>query len=523
MKLLAFLLALATVAYGHDKIVGCYWGVWSFYRPGYGAFDVDDIDASLCTHGMYGFADLDNATWTIKVWDPWYDQAPEDCGPDGSIYCHYDSYRRFINLKQSYPNFKPMISIGGWNAGSGSYSMMAADPQKRKTFIDSLSEFLDKYHFDGVDLDWEYPGDREGSDPENDKENFSKLVTEMKAMLSAKGKLFTAALTPDFRRLDIGYDVPVVSEALDVMFIMTYDYHGLWDNHNFTGHNAPIYFRDEENFEEHPGYKWNVYDTLNIWMDRGAPKDKMVMGIPAYGRGFTLDDPALDGLYCPANEGIPAGPYTRQKAFWGYQEILQAQNNDTLINLPGATPHDWKVVVDDCYKAPYMVNGPYWIGYADEESVANKVRYANLLDIAGVMVWSIDTDNFRGEWNQKKFPLLHSIQDTLNSGETLDPSNPKCSGTAPMCDVEPSTTTTTTTTTIPVTSPTTSSPFDPSQCTEVNDVIPYPGDCHRYLMCLDNGQGGYNLQVYTCGDWVFDPNIDACTDPGLPSNDILCE
>merc|ERR1712141_96063 len=262
MKLLAFLLALATVAYGHDKIVGCYWGVWSFYRPGYGAFDVDDIDASLCTHGMYGFADLDNATWTIKVWDPWYDQAPEDCGPDGSIYCHYDSYRRFINLKQSYPNFKPMISIGGWNAGSGSYSMMAADPQKRKTFIDSLSEFLDKYHFDGVDLDWEYPGDREGSDPENDKENFSKLVTEMKAMLSAKGKLFTAALTPDFRRLDIGYDVPVVSEALDVMFIMTYDYHGLWDNHNFTGHNAPIYFRDEENFEEHPGYKWNVYDTL---------------------------------------------------------------------------------------------------------------------------------------------------------------------------------------------------------------------------------------------------------------------
>ena len=46
------------------------------------------------------------------------------------------------------------IYIGGWNAGSGSYSMMAADPQKRKTFIDSLSDFLDTYKFDGVDLDW---------------------------------------------------------------------------------------------------------------------------------------------------------------------------------------------------------------------------------------------------------------------------------------------------------------------------------------------------------------------------------
>ena len=68
------------------------------------------------------------------------------------------SIGRYYNL--ILPNFvaNPIIyiylPIGGWNAGSGSYSMMAADPQKRKTFIDSLSDFLDTYHFDGVDLDW---------------------------------------------------------------------------------------------------------------------------------------------------------------------------------------------------------------------------------------------------------------------------------------------------------------------------------------------------------------------------------
>ena len=77
------------------------------------------------------------------------------------------------------------------------------------------------------------------------------------------------------------------------------------------------------------------------------------MGIPFYGRGFILEDPDWDGLYCPAIEGM-AG-------VWGYQEILKTQNNDTLVNLPGAEPHQWKIVVDDCYRTPYM--GIYIIIY----------------------------------------------------------------------------------------------------------------------------------------------------------------
>ena len=42
---------------------------------------------------------------------------------------------------------------------------MAADPARRKIFIDSIVPFLELYGFEGVDFDWEYPGDREGSDP----------------------------------------------------------------------------------------------------------------------------------------------------------------------------------------------------------------------------------------------------------------------------------------------------------------------------------------------------------------------
>jgi GH18 family chitinase len=125
------------------------------------------------------------------------------------------------------------------------------------------------------------------------------------------------------------------------------------DLHNFTGHNAPLHGRVEELPEDHPGWLFNAYDTINVYLDMGAPANKIVMGMPAYGRGFLLDDNERNGLYCPAHDGVPKLPYTRQIGIWGYQEILQAFNNDTMPLLPEATPKGWEIVRDDCYNAPY--------------------------------------------------------------------------------------------------------------------------------------------------------------------------
>ena len=86
-----------------------------------------------------------------------------------------------------------------------------------------------------------FPGSRDGADPEFDKENFNKLVKEMHDMLKPLGKIFTAVLTPDFKKLNIGYDVPYISQYLDYMIIRNYYLQYPVLEQNFTGHNAPLY------------------------------------------------------------------------------------------------------------------------------------------------------------------------------------------------------------------------------------------------------------------------------------------
>merc|ERR1712168_1080184 len=97
-------------------------------------FDIEDIDPHVCTHLNYGFANMNNVTWEVVAYDPWFDLAPSDAGCDGD-HCHYDSYRRFNKLKEKNPKLKTFLSIGGWNSGSEQWSWMAADPVKRKIFI----------------------------------------------------------------------------------------------------------------------------------------------------------------------------------------------------------------------------------------------------------------------------------------------------------------------------------------------------------------------------------------------------
>ena len=136
---------------------------------------------------------------------------------------------------------------------------MAADPEKRKTFIQSCVDLCKQFGFHGVDLDWEYPAYFEGSSVA-DRENFAILVTEMSAALHAEDLIFSGAVNCGFDKVETAYDVPAVMAAFDFVNLMSYDFHGYWDDgrwdhRNFTGHNSPLITRAEENNPDHPGYR----------------------------------------------------------------------------------------------------------------------------------------------------------------------------------------------------------------------------------------------------------------------------
>ena len=140
--------------------------VFSLLHKGDGKYEVDNINATLCTDMVYAFAILDNNTYTIKEFD-----LNVDLGAD------YRFYAKFVDLKKKNPNLKTTIAIGGWTDShdeTNKYSKMVADAGKRKIFVDSVMAFLQLYKFDGLDIDWEYPASP------SDKAGLAELMKELR-------------------------------------------------------------------------------------------------------------------------------------------------------------------------------------------------------------------------------------------------------------------------------------------------------------------------------------------------------
>ena len=286
-----------------DFKVVCYFTNWAWYRPGIGKFVPEDIDPELCTHIVYGFAVLNRDSLVIKPHDSWADI-------DNRF------YERVVEFKRR--GVKVTVAIGGWNDSAGDkYARLVRSSAARAKFIKNVIEFIEKYGFDGLDLDWEYPGCPQvecNKGMPDEKENFAIFVEELSEAFKPRDLLLSTAVSPSKKVIDIGYDIPRLSKHFDWIAVMAYDYHGQWDKK--TGHVAPMYEHPED-WER----TFNANFSINYWLQQGADPRKIIFGMPMYGQSFSLAERNNISLNSQTYGGGEAGPETRARGFLSYYEV----------------------------------------------------------------------------------------------------------------------------------------------------------------------------------------------------------
>ncbi|XP_059384618.1 acidic mammalian chitinase-like [Carassius carassius] len=229
-----------------------------------------------------------------------------------------------------------------------------------------------------------------------------ELLEAYEAENAATGRprlMLTALVAAQKGTIDAGYEIAEIAKYLDFINVMTYDFHGSWEN--VTGHNSPLYLGSGYTGE-------NIYNTdfaMKYWRDEGAPVEKLRMGFATYGRTFRLSSlSGPSGAGASANGSGSAGKYTREAGFWSYYEVC------TFLQ---GTSVKW---IED-QKFPYATKGYEWVGFDNKESFETKVNYLKEEKFGGAFVWALDLDDFTGQFcDQGKYPLIGHLSTLLNRG-----------------------------------------------------------------------------------------------------------
>ncbi|RZC14236.1 Glyco hydro 18 domain containing protein, partial [Asbolus verrucosus] len=250
------------------KIIG-YYKSWEAH-----IFPPENVDINTYTHINYAFLGI-NEDGSIRF--------------EGSE----DVVRRLSYLKGRNSRLKVLFSIGGWNEGSRKFSLVAADANKTLRFANDVVSYLNKYNFDGVDVDWEYPGENGGCPA--DKNNFVNLLTTLRKELNRNGSyLLTIAVSP--LADPNSYDIPAISRVVDCIKVMTYDFHQAAEGK--TGQNAPLYASSMDS--DWQRQNCNCHAGINKWISGGAPSTKVILGLAFYGQEYNLTTRA-NGLGAPTS------------------------------------------------------------------------------------------------------------------------------------------------------------------------------------------------------------------------------
>lgn len=277
-----------------------------------------------------------------------------------------------VSLKKRNPDLTIFISVGGWE-WSGGFSDMALSRQSRAQFIESAMDYLKRHNLDGLDIDWEYPGQPGSTDHfrTEDKQNFTLLLKELRNRFTHEQRklhhpLYLSIAAGASSSYLAHTEMEQVQRYVDTINLMAYDYY-LSGEH--TGHHAPLFTNPDD------PKKVSADRSVTEFEAAGVPAAKLVLGVPFYGHPWGAVPDVNHGLFQPGERVAPG--------YVTYETI-------TTTLLGRGYERYW----DQRSSSPYLYDAEKksFISYEDPQSLTLKARYILDHQLGGVMFWDYAAD-----------------------------------------------------------------------------------------------------------------------------------
>eukprot|EP00055_Hartaetosiga_balthica_P018632 m.134970 g.134970 ORF g.134970 m.134970 type:complete len:594 (+) comp9794_c0_seq1:729-2510(+) len=384
-------------------------------------------------------------------------------------------YKSVVAFKQAHPGLKILLSVGGWNFPSSIFSELVSSQENRQSFIKSAQDFMTKYGFDGIDIDWEFwcSGPRAdeikisntsfheiydvGGKCPDDAKNLLQLVTDMRTAFGSD-KMITLATQADLKKM-ADVDVSAVSAQIDYWHLMAYDY-SVSDLPemcgespcfaNFTAPNQPLYAVKAGQIPNHvpefPSSHWSVNYTVQGYIAAGAPKEKLVLGLTFYGHSWYIPNQPNWKRF-----GVPAaishacyGPFKGTYGSWAgrgarlcglliYSEIQNLiDETDPESNFFDPSTQSDIGYIKNGDRAGENLSGatPGFVSWNSIRSLKAITQYAMDTGIGGVFAFDASMDVF-----DNNYPVVTAVKELINGGGSSNQCDPSkgCNVCAACC------------------------------------------------------------------------------------------
>ncbi|KAJ6016093.1 hypothetical protein N7540_010684 [Penicillium herquei] len=282
---------------------------------------------------------------------------------------------------------KKIVSFGGWDFSTDADTYMifreGVTADNRDTLATNVADFVTSNDLDGVDFDWEYPGEPDipgipaGSDEDGD--NYLAFLKVVREKLGTD-KIISIAAPASYWYLK-AFPISEISEVVDYIIYMTYDLHGTWDLGDSSAQSGCT---AGDCLFSHVNLTETMY-SLAMITKAGVATNSVMVGVASYGRSFEMTTEGCTESDCTWDAGGAAGPCTATTGYISNAEINQIlEDNDSA---------EW--LFDSASDSDILVyNETQWVGYMTNTTLSTRRTYYETFNFAGTTEWAIDLEEY---------------------------------------------------------------------------------------------------------------------------------